>query len=115
MAKQKIVQGSDATIVINLKDTSCSDDTCKPFSLSDFQGATGQFKNADESILSIAGTLLSADIGRIQFDLTEAETDLLEANEDAGFVIYVDNGVSPTGTRIVKNVEGKIGIYERLF
>ncbi len=115
MAKQKIVQGSDATIVINLKDKTCSADICKPFSLTDFKGATAQFLNTDDTILSKAGTLLSADIGRIQFNLSEAETELLSANEDAGFVIYVDNGVSPSGTRIVKNVEGKIGIFARIF
>lgn len=84
-----INQGQTANLSVQLIDGN----TGNPFNLGGLTGATGIFPAADgQSGLAATGTLLSADLGTLSFNLDEAFTEDLNVGEQQSFQVMVDQG-----------------------
>lgn len=94
----RVVQGEDKTIDLKIRD---SDND--PFDLTGYTTIVAKFKNTDGSLLSLAVgtgvTVLSAVLGRLQLNLSDAQTALLKAGEFLDFELQITIG---TSTRIVQ-------------
>lgn len=101
-----IVQGQNVTFTVQLIDK----ETCDPFSLAGFTGATGYFPKEDDTALAVTGSLVSSDLGKISFALQPADTDLIKAGDELDFEIEAD-----TGDKIIAQILGKLSVTERLF
>lgn len=106
----KIVKGSDVLVTVQLIDkNSC---TQSPFSLTGFTGCTGYFDQQDsDTALAATGSLVSADLGKVQIPLSETQTDLLEAGEELDFEVVVEKG----SDTIIAQILGKLEVRDRLF
>lgn len=103
-----IVKGSDVTITVTLTDKNTGD----PLNLTGFTGATGYFDQQDsDTSLAASGSLISADCGKIQVPLSEAQTALLEAGEEMDMEFEVQKGTET----IIAQVLGKLTVADRLF
>jgi hypothetical protein len=103
----KIVQGSDIAVTVSLTDLS----TNEPFNLTGFTGATGYFPAASGGGLPVIGTLISADCGKLGFDMDEAQTGALLAGEDQDIEVEIAKG----SDTILSQIIGKLTVLERLF
>lgn len=103
----QIVKGSSKSVRVNLTNK----EDGKPFSLTGFAGATAYFEKADDTVLAVTGSLISADCGELGFDLLPAETDLLAAGDEVDFEVEVLKGAET----IIAQILGKLQVSERLF
>lgn len=102
-----IVKGSDAGINVSIKDKESGD----PFDLTGLSGASA-FMPGDASTVVIAGTPLgSLDCGRLKFDLSDSDTNLLAAGDGANMEVVIDIGAN----RTIVQFEGVIDVKPRLF
>ena len=103
-----IFKGADAKVTVTLKDKK----TKEPIDLSGFTGATAYFAQQDsEDPVSVTGSLLSSDCGKIEFNLSDTETPLLDAGDEQNMEVVVDQGA----LRTIVQFEGEVSIKERLF
>lgn len=107
MAKYKFVKGSDVEITVNMIDKK----TKAPYNLLGFTGATATFPNSDGTTLNVPGTLLSEDLGRIKFSLTDSQTDLLQEGTDQSIQMTVDQGTK----RTISILDAALDIFPKLF
>ena len=103
-----IYKGSTTDVTVSLKDKK----TKEPISLAGFSGATAYFDQAgSDTPLAVTGSLVSADCGKLNFSLTQENTNLLEAGDEESMEVVVDQGTN----RTVIQFEGTVSIKERLF
>lgn len=57
-----------------------------------FVSAEANFLAADDTIITVPGTLVSEDLAKIKFDLTPAQSALLKVGYDQTFEIFIDDG-----------------------
>lgn len=101
-----ITTGSDATVNVNFKLKS----NRKSAPLTGFSSATGSFPNADGTYLAVSGTLVSADLGEVEFVITKDQSILLNVGEEQDFQVNVEaNGVTTVSVaRGVLNIAPKL-------
>ncbi len=104
-----IIKGSDSRIVVSLKDKKTGD----LFDLTGFTGATAYFdQEASDTPLAVTGELDgSADTGRLQFALTETDTEALEPGDDSNMEVVIDQA----GVTTIVQFEGQVSVKPRLF
>ncbi len=107
-SQPEIIKGSDFNFSTQLV---LKDDTCCPASIETFQGATGFFENDDGTVLASTGTLISADLATLRFDLSAEETALLKSGDESSFEMSVEDDA---GLRFFQ-FDGKLVIKDRLF
>lgn len=105
--RPKIIKGEDVSLTIQLRDSV----TKEPFSLGGFTAATGYFANEDGTTLAVSGELVSADLGKVNFILSEVQSALLAAGEESNFEAEIDRG---NDKKIVQFI-GKLEVVDRLF
>lgn len=103
----KIVKGSDVSVIVSLTDKN----TKAPLSLVGFEGATGFFLKDDDTTLAVTGSLISADLGKVQFDISPSNSSLLQAAEDADIEVEIKR----SGKVIIAQILDKIEVSSRLF
>ena len=103
----KIVQGSDIAVTVSLTDLS----TNEPLNLTGFTGATGYFPAATGGGLPIVGTLISADCGKLGFDMNEDQTGASLSGEDQDIEAEIHKGADI----ILSQPIGKLTVLESLF
>lgn len=104
----QIIQGEDISFAVTLTDKN----TSQPFNLAGFTGATAYFAAASGgSPLWSVGSLLSADLGKVQFGLNEIVTAGLETGDELNIEIHVDQGA----TRTIAQILGKLSVVAQLF
>jgi len=103
-----IVKGSDAFLVTQLVFKGEND----PAEIVGFSGATGFFPQADSTEpLPVSGTLESADLAEIRFELAASGTALLADGEEQSFEISVEDSFG----LVFYQFDGKLVVKERLF
>ena len=107
----QIVQGSDISITIDITQKDQDSGTSKPFPLGGFTGATAYFAAASGGSLYAFGSLVSADLGRLNFPLNEIQTGGLLAGSELNIEVLVDQG----STRTIAQILGKLEVDSRLF
>lgn len=104
----KVTQGASKSFNIQLTDKN----TCEPMSLSGFTGATAYFPQQDsDDPVSVTGSLLSADLGKISFSLSTTTTALMNEGEDQDFEVKV----LTTAETIIQKIEQKLTVVARQF
>lgn len=112
MANRKIIRGQDATIVVDLvKPTSCNDGTTEPFKLDGFTSATGKLPAELGGAVSVSGTLVSEDLGRLSFVFSDTNTLLLSVEDNVNMEVTVIRGTITSIAQII----GKIDVADTLF
>ena len=74
------VAGSDVALNVQLTTqdpNACAGSCAIPFALPNFTSCSVKLLNADGTFLSVAGSLVSADLGKLTFALTATQTALL--------------------------------------
>lgn len=104
----KITKGSSLTFNIQFSDKN----TCEPFSLSGFSGATAYFPQQDlDTPVSVTGSLLSSDLGKLTFALSTTITNSLNEGDDQDFEVEVKT----TSETIIQKIEQKLTVIARTF
>lgn len=65
-------------------------DNGEPYDLTDAISVTARFLNEDETVLEVEGTVVSAEAGKMYFDLSDAETELMMPGTPIPFTVAVD-------------------------
>lgn len=100
----KITQGEDVTVRVKVKDKSTHD----PHVIASFEGVTGFFKNADDTLLAVTGLLEPNTI--FAFPITKVLTAGLKAGDELDFEYrWMDSGLVS-----IQKVEGQLVIEEPL-
>lgn len=108
ISQPAIVKGSDAFIETQL----VYKGTDNAYEIDGFDGCTGFFKQQGETTpLQVVGTLVSEDLGKLRFDMSAAETNLLASGEELSFEVGLE---SDSGVLFVL-FESKLSVKERLF
>jgi len=102
-----LIKGSDTKIVVTVIDKA----TKEPYSLAGFTSATGFLSNTDATTLAVTGTLLSSDLGKIQFEIDEVSTALLASGDAQSMEVVIDQGT----TRSIVQFDQVLDIRDRLF
>jgi len=102
----EIIQGRDINLVVTLTDKVSGE----PMSLAGFTAATASFAGTDADVV-IAGSVYSADRGKVLFEMDEDDTAALEAGDEMDIEVVVDQG----DVRTIAQIIGKLVVKERLF
>lgn len=103
----KIIQGSDNILNIQLVQKS----TKEPFSLDGFTAATAFFLGVEASTVAVSGALVSADLGKLTFSLSDTFTDTMEVGEGLNVEVHVEQGNTKTIVQILE----KLDVVAQLF
>lgn len=104
-----IYQGSDVTMVIDFVDK--NKNPVQPLPLDGFTGTTAYFPAASGGGLPIVGSLVSSDLGRVSFSLSEDQTGAIVAGDEQSFEVHVDQGAK----RTISQILGKLSVIAQLF
>jgi hypothetical protein len=109
LSQPTIVQGSDAFVVAQIVYRGESD----PYAIDTFAGATASFPGGEDGATAVAvtGTLVSADTGKLRFDLPAATTPSLQPGDSLSFQIDLDDARG----RVIFVVEEAWNVREALF
>lgn len=108
ISQPEIVKGSDAFLELELV---YKGDENQQEKISNFVGATGFFQAEEVDYLSASGSLVSADLGKIKFELTSAETAQLKAGEE----ISLEMSVEDDKGLVFYQLDGALIVKDRLF
>lgn len=103
----ELVKGSDMSLKVQIKDRS----TGLPTKIEGFSSCEIRLEKEDGTVLGASGTLDSADLGTIKFELSETQTAELEAGEEISAEVELE---STAGTQIF-HMEGALVIKDALF
>jgi hypothetical protein len=78
-----LVQGADLYVVAQL----VFDGTREPYAIANFTGASAQFPAAAGGAVTIPGTLVSADLGTLRFDLAASGSSALAVGDPLSFQV----------------------------
>lgn len=85
----QIIKGDDVKIDVSIKNEDLT-----PYDLSSVTAATACFINADDSSLSLTlgsgVSVLDAVAGKLRVSISDTESALLKANEEASFEVQID-------------------------
>jgi hypothetical protein len=97
----KIYKGSDVKVTVSL----IEDATKKPYSLAGTTGATGFFQKSDDTWLSASGIVISADLGKLQFNLTDSDTVQLKVGDAQSMEVMIDKGADRAIAQILERLQ----------
>lgn len=105
----KIKKGSTFAFTITLEDENNCD---LPIPLSGFTGASAYFpQDGSATPLAVTGSLVSADLGKVSFSLSAAQTALLEEGDSQSMEVEVQHNSEVTIAQLLNKVE----VLPRLF
>lgn len=100
--RQEIVKGEDATIVVQVLD-----ENEDPVSLAGFTSATIYLSGS----VTASGSVVSSDLGKLTFTLTDTQTGNLTADDDADFEVVIVQGSTTTIVQFEKALIIKARIW----
>lgn len=108
ISQPEIVKGSDAFLEVELVYKGDENEQQK---LTQFVGATGFFQAEETEYVAASGHLESADLAKLRFELSPAETALLKAGDEVSLEIAVEahHGL------IFYQLDGALIVKDRLF
>lgn len=86
------VKGSDVTITVNLIDKA----TKAPYQITGFTSATLYIKKNDSTYHAASGTLVSSDLGKLQFIISDTDSALLKAGSKLDVQLTLIQGTTKT-------------------
>ena len=95
----KITKGEDASFSVFFKDK----ETDSPTSMADFTSATLKLRRSDQTLLSISGSLESADLAKVTFEISDTNTALLMAGHGQDLQV-----------ELVRDTDKKIHVFEKI-
>lgn len=98
MKKYTITQGSDIDFDFYFKDKV----TGKPIDMSGFTSATLKLRKTDTTLLSVSGSLESADLAKVRFTISDTNSALLKEGADQDFHVELVRGSDTQKRRFEK-------------
>ena len=102
----KIVQGEDKTFNVTLINKA----TGKPLDMTGYTACAMKFKKADDTILSVSGSLASADLAKLSFTISDTNTALLKVGINQSIDVILDRG----SARDIVKFEGVLTVLAQL-
>lgn len=102
----ELVQGEERTFVFNLTNKKIK----TPYDMTGVTGTTLKLKLATSGLLSLTGTTVSADLAKISFTISEAESATLLAGNGLHMQLEINKG----SVKTIKKIQGMLNVLEAL-